>query len=173
MISVTKVLRLVGLVDVTHYTIEARDRGRAVHEAIHYHNEGDLDESTLIDERVQARFRSYLKFLDEVDFKAVESELELIDEGLGLIGHPDLIGQLNGGMCVVDAKPMGAEPWHGLQLAGYAKLAQRAGYPYMPRFNLYLGENHNYKLVPRTNLRDWPVFRAALSVAQFKEAECH
>jgi hypothetical protein len=45
--SVTTILKSVGLIDASFYTIEGRERGSAVHLACEYFDQGDLDEDTL------------------------------------------------------------------------------------------------------------------------------
>jgi len=172
MISVTKVLTLAGLIDTTWFTVEGRDRGSAVHRATHIHDtpgRGELDEESIDDERVRARYSQYCKFIDETGWEIVESEKRLVHPTYELVGHVDKIMQRNGHQAVCDIKPPGEYAWHGLQLAAYAKLAQASGYQVpMLRYNLYLGDK-GYKLVPRINPTDWSVFRAAMTVAQFKE----
>jgi hypothetical protein len=177
MISVTTVLQKVGLVDVSGpwFTDEARDRGSALHLATHYHDEGYLDESTLIDERVRARFAVYKQFHAEVNCEVLYSELEVKDHDLGLIGHIDKVVRIAGRAYVLDIKPPGSHAWHPLQLAAYAKLLRSSGVlslelaARLGRLGLYIGDT-NFRLVKRDSPQDWPIFRAALTVAQFMEA---
>lgn len=168
---VTDILKDVGLIDATHFTQEARDRGTAVHLATQLHDEGDLDEDYQWgDRKAQLRFQAYQKFRREMKVNIIEIELELVHPVLGYVGHVDRLCEINGLRGVLDIKPPGQHAWHPLQLAAYQQAAPGGVKEWPACWNLYLGEG-TYHLEPRRNLiQPWYVFRAALTVAQFKES---
>lgn len=118
--SVTQILKAVGLAPdyscVPRHLLEhARQRGTALHAAIQLYHEGDLDEDALHPE-VASGVSAYRKFLAESGFQFERSEFEVISERWRYVGHPDLLGRLNGGLVLLDLKYMEQVP---IQAATY------------------------------------------------------
>lgn len=123
LISVTQVLKNRGLIDTSHFTEESRLRGTAVHEAIHFLNEGDLDWST-VDERLVGYLKAYQKFLRETDFQPIGSEL-CMGSSAGYGGTLDAFGPFGprgDRMAIVDYKTGSHQPAYHVQLAAYHDL---------------------------------------------------
>src|SRR5678816_618148 len=78
---VTGVLAALRLLDDRWFTEDARQRGHAVHAAIHYHLEGDLKWESL-DPRIVKYVEAALRFLDVAKF-----EPELDDRGQPTVEH--------------------------------------------------------------------------------------
>lgn len=107
-VSVTALLAAVGLGHtyngVPARTLErARLRGVALHAAIQYALEGDLDETSLPSEVAQP-FAAWRRFAAEVELQPEAVEVELAHEDWGLIGHPDCVGLVRSVRAVLDWK---------------------------------------------------------------------
>jgi hypothetical protein len=175
-LSVTQVLKIAGLIDISWYTDEARDRGKAVHKATELVDEKDLDEDWLAttDDATRGRVYAYQRFCHEMPHEIIKSEFEARHYLLKFVGHPDRLVKFEGESyyTVLDLKPWGYAPWHGIQLAAYQHAIMRAfpSYGSPRRANVYLSNDGKYRVVPHTDPRDWNVFQAALIIAQWKEA---
>ena len=169
---VTDVLREAGLVDVSHFTQEARDRGTAVHLATELHDRGELDETKPWgDEKAHGRLAAYKRFLRECNVKILAIEVEVLHPVLFYVGHLDRLVEINGLRGIMDIKPPGKSKWHGVQLAAYQAAAEGGARAWPHRWNLYLGDD-DYRLHPWNKPEHaihWSVFRAALTITQFKE----
>jgi hypothetical protein len=173
--SVTQILTAAGLIDDAWYTIEARERGHAVHVACHYLDEGDLDPTWLETSPFAGYVRSYQRFLADIGFVCSSIEERLFHSALGYCGTCDRTGYFGarpaaGPNVLLDLKTGGADPWHRVQLAAYAACQPEPGR--FRRFNVYLRrDGSRAKLVERTPgmyLADWNVFQAAIVIANFK-----
>jgi len=153
---VTDIIKAAGLMGETwYYTDEARDRGTAVHLCTQFMDEGALDPST-IDPSIDKLVAGYAKFIEEVNPKILEIEKHYVQRTLHYQGTADRIVQING-KAVIDIKAGTPEPWHQIQTAAYAQMANVMG-----RYCLYLKPN-GYKLVPHRERGDWGVFQSALN----------
>lgn len=77
--SVTQILQRSGLIDFSHIPTAvmtaARNRGAAVHQAVHYYNEGDLDPSFQQDfPEYWPYVAAWLRFLDDSGFRFVTQQ---------------------------------------------------------------------------------------------------
>ncbi len=184
MLRVTDIIRDCGIVDTTYFTDEARDRGTAVHAATQLSDEGRLDEDSIVDPIISDRLQGYRNWRVDMPWWRIDlREFECKHPLYGYVGHPDILAHnlQDPFEAVIDIKPPGEMDWHGLQLAAYQRAIvaewdahgsiQRDNHLPLRRFNLYLGAGigRNYKLVPRTEPKDWNVFYAAYVVAKFKE----
>jgi hypothetical protein len=91
LISVTQAIQAAGLIRSEWYTEAARQRGRAVHLAVHFDAEGDLEESS-----VSAMIRPYLEaarhFKRETGFRTELTEARVWAIDLGYAGTLDHLG---------------------------------------------------------------------------------
>jgi hypothetical protein len=156
---VTGILAGLNLVDTSWFTEESRLRGQAVHQAIHYHLEGDLDWST-----VQDRFKGYVEaailFLDDAKAVIDSTELRLVHGGAPIFaGTADVVGELFGDASVVDWKSGAIGEVTGLQVAAY-DIALGGGR--RRRMGVQLKANGKYsKPHDLTERQDYPRFLAA------------
>lgn len=165
LISVTTALKEAGLIDTAFLTEDAAERGTYVHQACDLVDEDDLG---FVEPACAGYVEAYQRF--RADAKPVWSQREqaVCDPLQGYAGTLDRAGILNHKWIVLDIKTGGPMPWHGLQLAAYARLAiSREGLK-PARFDLYLSSDGTYKLDPQTNRSDESLFFAALAVAQFR-----
>jgi hypothetical protein len=164
---VTDILRDAGLIDTAWFTDEARDRGTAVHAAIHYLLDGDLDESSLVPD-VAARVDGFRNFMAQVALVVFDHEQRVQDAVIGYCGTLDLRCLINARKAVVDYKNGAPAAWHPIQLAAYAGALDEA----YDRYALYLNPDfpNGYKLVQYRDRNDWKVFCAALTIANFKRS---
>ena len=156
---VTALIYAAGLMDLTHFTEAARDRGSAVHKACQFADEGDLDEST-VDPRVRPRLEGYRSFIAETAPAIHAIEEPVRNLAYGYVGTLDRRLTLNGREGVLDIKNGVPAPWHPLQLAFYAGCFDRP----LRRWGLYLDGEGHYRLIEYTDRRDWEVCKAVLTL---------
>jgi len=123
--SVTQVIDYFSLMDTRFYPEWVKDRGRAVHLACEYDDDGSLDESSL-DPRIMGRVRGYRKFEAEIEHAWEMTETRLYHPVYRFAGTLDRAGfmYINGKLCqvVLDLKSGANLPCYWLQLAGYVLL---------------------------------------------------
>lgn len=159
---VTEILRVAGLVDVTWFTEEGRDRGSALHEATHFLDDGDLDWPS-VDSLIAPRLHQYQQFLDEVKPEILAAEEHVTNNALRYHGHIDRIVRINGDDGIIDIKSPFRAPWQAIQLALYAGCFPMP----MKRWTLHL-HDERYQLIEHTNRRDWQVAKAAIVIAAWR-----
>lgn len=160
---VTTILHRVGLIDAEWYTDLARDRGKALHAAAHYLDEGDLDWET-VDPMIVSRLRQYQTFLEEVKPQIIEVE-KLLKNPPFYCGTPDRIVRIGERIGTLDLKSGAFERWHTIQSAMYAGCFPKP----MARWSLHLS-GERYQLIEHKDRRDWEVAKAAITLAGWKEA---
>lgn len=165
-LSVTQYLKLAGLIDSDWYTEESRQRGSAVHAAIFYRNQNDLDESSL--HPIVAPFvAAYDKFVADTGFVPELVEHRVYDPIWIVAGTLDAAGtwKLGPDKIVIDFKTGNIEPWARLQLAQYeACLNERHR-----RFGLQLKPDGTYRLSEEYRDReDIRTFRAIVSIVNWR-----
>jgi hypothetical protein len=171
-ISVTQAIRLAGMGDDFSMVSEermdyARRRGRMVHLACQYFDEGVLDLQS-VDAAIRGYVEAYLKFREECKIKVIETEQKIVAERMGLAGTPDLIAWMSGRRVVIDRKTsQHMSKSMGLQTAGYKILREQVENTQLiyGRYGLRLEKTGNYKLFEHDNPEDEPAFRDALSHA--------
>lgn len=164
---VTQILKDAGLVDCSWFTDYMRQRGTALHLACELYDKDDLDLSTL-DPEIEAPFRGYLKFLEEVDPEILGIEKHVTYPGIyqGTLDRRVIMGVLaREGILDLKGQP---SPVDRLQLAGYAMTFPRP----MRRWNLYLRvKEGDYKLVEHRDRQiDDKDFMACVRIAAFRRA---
>lgn len=161
---VTDVLASAGLVDPEFYTQWSRDRGSAVHLATQYEDDGDLDHDDL-DPALKPFLAAYVAAKAQLRPVQLASEKFVINEAYRYCGTLDRIWRVGGVPTIVDLKTGGAAAWHSIQTAAYSACC-----PEVPaRANLYLRADGTFKWQNSGSRFDWPVFKAALVVAAWKE----
>lgn len=171
--SVTEILEAAGLGPHFHFLPpDKRDyvlaRGRALHAAIQYAEEGALDEASL-HPAIAGRFRGYRRFRAEQPYRPLLIEPELVHPW-GFCGHPDQIGLWANGigeeLTLLDWKSS-IDPLYGArQLAGYAMLwrATHPGEPLRRHVLVRLDDDGTYDLKPLDLTPHENVFTAAFVV---------
>ena len=164
--SVTQILHACGIGVNPFWTEEGREFGKAVHAAIHYHAEGDLDFDAL-DDTVKPRLDAYINFRTEMDFSPELVEQPLYSRAPRYAGTPD---QVQLGRAVVDFKTGSIAPETALQLAAYDMLLPN---PYIhERWAVHLKDDGTYslKVFTKQNLQaDFAVFQSALNIYNWGE----
>jgi hypothetical protein len=168
--SVTQVLTLSGIDDVSGIPIYRLERaaaiGRAVHEACHYLDEDDLDLDSVHPEIV-GYCLGYQRFKEQTGFSPRAIEQRGIGESNGLrFGYcVDRLGQFDGREVLLDLKTASKKQsaW-AIQTAGYAEGVEHNG----PRIAVHLAKDGSYKLVRHEDPSDFETWRAALTVAHWK-----
>ena len=171
--SVTQVLELAGLVDKRWFTDFARDRGTYVHQLLELHDTGDLDEAS-IDPQLAPYLDAWTAACRDLGARWSHVEHRMADATLGVAGTLDRFGVLAGKPTIADIKTGAAEDYIGIQLAGYAYLAELTGLApsarRVRRVGVFLKSDGSYRLVEYADRTDLDVFRAALTVAHWRLA---
>lgn len=168
LISVTTVLREVGLIDDRWFTEDSARRGTAVHAAVQrFLSAGEV----AVDDITGAFFDAYLAFQQEAGFQVEAVEERVCDPVLGYAGTLDLRGRFlrfADGVDVIDIKTGAVPSSVGYQTAAYARCVDGTATVLARRWALNLRTDGAYRLEPLTKRTDVKVFLAALTVAQAK-----
>lgn len=165
-LSVTQYLKLAGFVDCEWFTDEGRARGSAVHAAMNYLVQNDLDESS-IHPVIMPYIEAGKKFIAETGFKPEKVEQIVYDEIYGYIGTYDAKGtwDLSPGKIRIDYKTGSLAPYVGLQLAAYDAADDES----CRKFAVELKGDGTYRLSKEYNDRnDIKVFRALVSTVNWR-----
>jgi len=167
--SVTQILRSVGLIDfsgIDQLILErAAGVGRAVHEATHYYDDGELDFGDL-DPYLVGYVTAWKKFREQTPMVFDQIEVPLCSTTYGFAGTPDRIGSDANGPLVLDIKTSSVVPaWTALQLSGYQILAKLTT---AKRLSVQLKPNGSYSVVEYRDRKDREVFLACLAVHQWR-----
>lgn len=170
--SVTQVLTLAGIDDVSRvplfYLERAAAIGTAVHEACEFMDQDDLDIDS-VHPLIVGHVLAYQKFKQETGFEPLIVEQRGIGESNGLrFGFClDRIGMLNGEKILLDIKTSSkAEHAWQIQTAGYADAIDHTE----PRLVIHTKKDGNYKVIRHDDLGDFETWLAALNVAHWKLA---
>ena len=145
--SVTQVLKGVGMIDFSMIPQvvlqEAASRGTAVHRALHYLDDGDLDEAS-VEPELTPYIQAYRDFCAQSGFTVALVEHRVYHPTFMYAGTLDRTGGFpDKSLAVLDVKTGMPFPAHGLQLAAYAACLK---HPRMyRRISLYLNEDGGYK----------------------------
>jgi hypothetical protein len=148
------------------WTKEGREAGRALHKAIHYYSEGDLDFDSL-DESLKPRLEAYIRFCEEMQWKPTLLEQPLYHPKYQYCGIPD---QAQEGRAVIDLKAGAHLPSHALQLAAYANLLPN---PLLyERWGVQLQDNGKYRIETYKKQEltsDFSVFISMLNIFSWRK----
>jgi hypothetical protein len=163
--SVTQIINQGGLGDDFSHVDPVRleycqRRGRMVHLACQYYNDGELNLET-VHESIRGYVEAYILFRLECKIKVIACERKLITTELDFAGTPDLIAWMGGHRAVIDLKTsQSLSPRVRLQTAGYSLLWNKT-YPTNPvkeRYGLRLGKDGKYSLIQHTDPDDERAF---------------
>lgn len=140
----------------------ARQLGTAVHMALHYDDEGTLDEGTL-DPAVAPYLEAWRQFRRDHHVAIVEMERCYADPVYCFAGTLDRIAVVDGRRGVVDVKTGGVDG-ADVQTAAYAHLAGEPLSTLRWAVQLHPERPVPYTVHPYRNLADWRIFRAALEL---------
>ncbi|KKN10020.1 hypothetical protein LCGC14_1040750 [marine sediment metagenome] len=164
--SVTQALRESGLTDSFMPSDQYyADFGTAVHQAVHYYNEGDLDMDAL-DPELLPCVQGWIDWKAHAKFEPVVSELIVCDPIFCYAGTLDMIGLMSGHRrpVLIDLKTGQVPKTAGLQMAGYAHCL-----PFkVDRLAVQLPRDGGFKTHTFKDDQDEKVFLAALAVANWK-----
>lgn len=118
---VTEIIHHGVTFNTSHSRIQyGMERGKAVHLACQYHDEGVLDRKSL-DENVAPYFFSYLEFLKVAKPEIIMIEQPVFNSSHIYAGCLDRAMIINGKTGVLDIKTGGDPEWSGLQTEAYRR----------------------------------------------------
>lgn len=162
LLSVTTLLKSVGIIDDRFYTDEGKNRGRRIH---HICEKIDLGEMPEIESSEMPYIEAYLTFKHETRFVPQLIEKRVCNINYWYGGTLDKTGLLyEDCLAIIDLKTGVASPWTALQLAGYEACLDK---PHK-RFGLQLNKNGKYKLIPYEDRSDRNMFLGIASVVNWK-----
>lgn len=171
--SVTQVLTLAGIDDVSriprHHLERAAAIGTAVHEACEFLDQDDLELDSL-DPLLTGYVLGYQRFKQECGFAPITIEQRGVSvspeaNGLAYGFCLDRIGILDGMEVLIDIKTASKKygSWT-IQTAAYAEAVHFEG----ARYAVHVAKDGTYKLVPHKDATDFATWRAALTIAHWK-----
>jgi hypothetical protein len=185
--SVTQVIHASGLIDfgqIPAAVLEhARERGRRVHQAIHYYNEGDLDPASLDDE-VRPRLQAWQAFLAQRNFQILAAEKRVYSRRHRYAGTLDVIGTLDGKFTLVDFKcgspeEVAADLQTGAYVGAVCEMSGLGSEAWIDaidvtkpirRFAIQLKRDGTFKLDPYVNPTDFRQFTTLMDARRIVEA---
>lgn len=178
--SVTQILDANGLSDFSHVPPDVLKRagefGDAVHAMTVLDDLDDLDEDSL-DPELFPYLAAWRKFKRDSGFKIIGMEKIVYSGKYLFAGTYDRLGIFNNKLTLLDIKSGAYNKVvvknTGIQTAGYAAAYdENEGKKFKERIKQRLGvwlkETRDYKMEIFTNKSDYAVFRAALTMANFK-----
>jgi len=166
-VSTTTLLKRNGLYKNDFATDEHLWRGKAVHEAMHYHHKGTLDRSKL-DAEIAGYIAGWLRFERETGFKALGWETPFWHPVYDYTGTPDVWGECKNEIWVPDYKTGAVPEVTRLQLASYVLLLLAnkkisADKP-IRRMGIQLCSDGDYKIKPFDDPSDYHIWNMIISV---------
>jgi hypothetical protein len=147
----------------------AQERGTNVHAICQYHDEGDLDDSTVGDYR--GYLNAWLQFSRDFEVRWDQIEHRMYSTRFGFCGTPDRRGTLRGmRYASVDIKT--GKTLHrvcGLQAAAYRQLATEEDPAWITgrRATVQLGADGKYKFLTWDSPTDWPAFLSLINLTNW------
>jgi len=175
--SVTQILDANGISDFSFVKPEileaARDLGNNVHSTVKLFSNNDLDEDSL-DPVLALYLEQWKRFLKETKFEVIDTEQIVSHIKFLYCGRYDVRGIFKDKLTLLDIKTGShtkeTVKYTGVQTAGYAMAyneKKKAKDMAKQRMGVWLTED-SYKMELCTNKADFTVFRAALTMANFK-----
>ncbi len=166
-------VKSVGIAECERISRESAAFGTEVHKIVEGHLTGEYVVSTNV--RQVECANHIIKWLQEIKAKPLHIERELIDKKLGLIGHCDLLAEINGHNYIVDfktSKKVGKS--YPLQLAAYSYMAERQFKIKIDNGVIVRTPNDpkaepQFEVVEYHELKKqyWPIFKQALAVFKY------
>ena len=170
--SVTSIIRAAGLMPDFYGkgNETAMLRGTLVHRVCEFHDEGDLDEST-VDPAIAGYLDAWKKFRADTGFKPDKIEWRNAHPLYRYAGMVDRIGSFGGLPSVIDIQTGAPDPWMGVQLAAYEGLVTSAN-PVGPhrRLGVHLTSEGKYSVSRFEDASDWPIFLSALGLYNWRKS---
>ena len=143
---VPSVTQIIGAVRPTRkwFTNHATERGRQVHLALQYFDEGILEDCP---DEYLGYIAAYEFFKDSADWMPLRTNVRLHNPKLKYCGAADVTGLYSGKDAVLDFKTGEEDPGNIVQVAAYG-MALKIDV----RFVLYLRANGKFKLVPASGV---------------------
>jgi hypothetical protein len=176
--SVTGILKASTLLDFSHipahWLERAQKRGRAVHQAIHYFNERDLDvQGFYTDHPAWAGYlRAWIGFCGQRGFVPVLNEYRIASRRLRVAGTLDCLGILDGTAVLLDFKSGRPEDvaanlqtaaYHGLALEWAAEDDTLAAFfrqhPIVKRYAVQIRKDATFRVEGYTDVTDFRKFK--------------
>lgn len=155
----TRLIESFGL--IKHKATEGYlQRGSAIHLALQYYDEGDLDEEAL-DPQIRPWFDAYKQFREDTGFKPVRIEKKAHNDQHLFATIVDRTGTINGSEVLLELKSGSKSDWWGLQLAGQQIALQQE---FKKRYALELSKEGKYKLHPFHEQEYLDIFYSMLNV---------
>ena len=173
LVSVTQTLKGAGLVEYDNLPISkdvlerSRIRGKAVHAACHYFDEGDLKRETL-DPALVGYVAAWEKFKVESGVIIEQIEKAMYHPTYLYAGMLDRVLVRAGRRGVYDIKTYECAAWTALQLAGYELMARPVDEAPWERWGVWLKPDGNYKMEQFKDRTDAQVFLACLTVTNWR-----
>ena len=158
----TEIATAVGIIKPSHFYTEAgRDEGKAIHAWFLFLAQGQEPEAAP-DERIAGRVEAIRKFLREHRFKLIGGETPVGSLGLGYACTPDVWGELDGFVSLIEAKRGGELKYHRAQTAAQRIALFDAGVPVVHRHALYLRDG-DYRLEKHSDRQDETRWRVVVN----------
>lgn len=152
--GVTSIMRKAGVIDDTWWSDESRQRGTAVHAAIHYHNEGTLDHSSL-DPLILPYFQAYLAFRAVATFTPLLVEHVVYSHTQHYAAKIDCFGRWDDGVkCLIEIKSGKRPPWVDIQLAAQQQACFESGLRPTRLYSLELRKDARFDLKEHKNAHE-------------------
>jgi hypothetical protein len=167
--SVTKILELAGLVDLSMIPPDAlehaRRRGHEVHEWLELLDQGFIGSDYEPDDWIRGYVEAYVRFKEDSGFAPELIEQIVKNPLYRYVGTLDRTGKLYGRRVLVDLKAVAqVRPETALQTMGYAMCLEE---PH-ERFSLQLRPDGSYRLHRYTNRADHHDWLAAVRIAHWR-----
>jgi hypothetical protein len=171
--SVTTIIAAAGLIDDSHFTEESRERGKAVHAASHYLDEGDLDLSTVLGEH-RPYLDAWVKFRNQTEFEPDRIEHRVYHSIYGYCGTLDRTGRFGDrSTAILDIKTGLEAAWHAIQIGAYSYALEQEGVKAnsFRKMTVMLRRDGTFKVkeYPASEYRDnWNTFLSCLNLWNFR-----
>jgi hypothetical protein len=172
--NVTLLIEEGGLVDYSHSTLYALERGRIAHLAIHYDLEGDLDVED--PESCPPLAAPYVlgarAALAQLGAATLVSERRVVSRKLRYAGTLDWVGIINGRIALADwFTGFNPPPGKAIQTAAYDRaLEEETGIRVQDRYVIGLNDQGECNVVgPLTGWNDFNLFMAALALWNWRK----
>jgi hypothetical protein len=175
LIGVSEAIKAAALNDFSMIKPEvlehAAQRGKAVHAACHYLDDGDLNWATVSPE-IEPYVRAWERFKAETGVELLEIETPRYHATLGFAGTPDRIVKFGPNVGVLDLKTFNPSDVTGVQLSAYSVLrfGPQPSFNAPKRWGLWLRDDGKYSLTSYEDRGDEAVFLACLTICKFKMA---